>query len=85
MTTINTYRVRYAFHLDGTRKEMTATREGISPLHVAGIDSADMDDLFDLPRTDLFAWNGKAFAQVGHEADGMYLVMMVEKEKPNAV
>jgi len=77
MTQINSYTVRYSFHLDGTRKDMTATREGVSSLHVAGIESAELADLFDLPRVHLFEEEGSAFAQIGH-TDGMYAALSVE-------
>ncbi len=50
-------------------------------MHVAGIDSADMADLLDLPRTTLFALNTAAIAQLGHD-DMMTLTMTVMKEEP---
>ncbi len=81
MIALNTYRVHYVFRLDGAMKHMTARREGVSALHVAGIDSADMADLLDLPRTTLFALNTAAIAQLGHD-DMMTLTMTVMKEEP---
>ncbi len=82
MNTINTYRVHYVFHLDGATKDMTALREGVSPLHVAGIESAEWSDLFDLPRTGLSTINDAAFTQVGYRADRMYLTMTVMEDQP---
>lgn len=80
MIPIHTYTVRYAFHLDGARKEMVSTREGVSPLRLCKIESAELSDLFDLPRVHLLTADGAAFAQIGHDT-GMYVVMVVEGER----
>ncbi len=77
MTQINTYTVRYNFCLDNTIRELHATSEGVSPMHVAGMVSAELSDMLSLPRVHIFEQYGAAFAQVGH-GDGMYAALSVE-------
>ncbi len=75
--TINSYIVRYSFHLGNTRKDLTATREGVSTRHVAGMESAEFADLFDLPRTLLFDVDGVTIAQLG-DNNSMSATIVVE-------
>jgi len=74
---INTYKIRYSFCLDNTVRGMHATSEGLSPMHVAGMVSAELADMLDLPRVYLNGNGGLAYAQIGH-SDGMYAVLSVE-------
>ncbi len=77
MNQINTYNVRYSFHIDNTTRNMHATSEGVSLMHAAGMVSAELSDMFDLPRSHWFAVNGTAYAQVGY-SDRMYVLLSVE-------
>jgi len=77
MTQINTYRIRYSFCIDNTARIMYSTSEGVSPMHVAGMVSAELADMLDLPRAHVFEGYRSAFAQVGITS-GMYALLSVE-------